>query len=170
MTAARIYRIGELTKDHPQWIGKIRVTHVEGVTVPGECWLWQGATGTGYGRVTVNKKGYILHRYAYTHIVGPIPAGLHIDHLCRQPTCCAPHHLEPVTCLTNVRRGIRATKTKCPRGHEYAGDNLYVYRSKRGTHRTCRTCRTEYMREYHAQRKAQREATWAKYLSEQVSS
>jgi hypothetical protein len=73
------------------------------------CWLWTGAVNSaGYGVIGLGRKdqgnGYV-HRVAYEHFVGPIPAGLVIDHLCRNPRCCEPSHLEPVTNRTNVLRG-----------------------------------------------------------------
>jgi hypothetical protein len=77
------------------------------------------------------------HRWAYEFHVGPIPAGLVLDHLCRNRACVNPDHLEPVTQRTNVQRGAgNVSKTHCPRGHAYAGDNLRIYRGMR----YCREC------------------------------
>lgn len=75
------------------------------------CWLWKWSlTYNGYGRVSVRSPGIRrhvrAHRAAYVAWVGPIPAGLDLDHLCRVRTCCNPLHLEPVTRLENVRRGL----------------------------------------------------------------
>lgn len=151
----------------PSWVRKIDVTRVEGCPVPGECWLWRGShNDSGHGRVCIPNQartGYI-HRIVYELLIGPIPAGLQLDHLCRQPSCCSPRHLEPVACITNVQRGTRATKSHCVRGHPLSGKNVHIYLSKRGTHRVCRQCRHDYMREYRATRAAQRASTWAKYL------
>lgn len=36
---------------------------------------------------------------------GPIPDGLQLDHLCRNPSCVNPAHLEIVTGAENIRRG-----------------------------------------------------------------
>jgi hypothetical protein len=46
----------------------------------------------------------LAHRWAYEHFIGPIPAGLEIDHLCRVRHCVNPAHLEPVTKSENRRR------------------------------------------------------------------
>lgn len=77
--------------------------HVEqdrGYSTP--CWIWQRTkTPDGYG--LQNGKG--AHRIYYERHVAPIPAGHHIDHLCRVPSCVNPDHLEPVTPAENVRRG-----------------------------------------------------------------
>ncbi len=84
------------------------------------------------------------HRYAYELMVGPIPAGLTIDHKCRVHNCVQPAHLEPVTCRVNILRGDtgqnNAQKTHCPHGHPYSDDNLIV--TLEGWRR-CRTCRRE---------------------------
>src|SRR5690606_13797613 len=63
-----------------------------------DCWEWTGALNSrGYGCVGIDSKRYLTHRVAYEALVGPIPEGLTIDHLCRNKVCCNPAHLEPVT-------------------------------------------------------------------------
>lgn len=44
------------------------------------------------------------HRWAYEFLVGEIPEGLTLDHLCRNKACVMPDHLEPVTQAENHRR------------------------------------------------------------------
>jgi hypothetical protein len=78
------------------------------------CWLWTGAisgkSGTasaarGYGYFGVTSKKIVrAHRWAYETLVGPIPEGMELDHLCHITTCVNPNHLEAVTHLENVRR------------------------------------------------------------------
>lgn len=69
------------------------------------CWEWRGHTqANGYGSMSVNGRPQRTHRIAYEEYVGPIPAGLEIDHLCRNRSCCNPKHLEPVTRAENMRR------------------------------------------------------------------
>jgi hypothetical protein len=73
-----------------------------------ECWIWTGATNEkGYGRVRVNGILLLTHRFVYEQIVGPIAAGLQLDHLCRAHACCNPEHMEPVTNRENGRRGLK---------------------------------------------------------------
>lgn len=67
-------------------------------------WLW-GRTGAGYGRW----RGRYAHRVSYERSRGPIPAGLRIDHLCRNRGCVNPDHLEPVTAAVNAQRSPLVT-------------------------------------------------------------
>ena len=77
--------------------------------IPTTCWLWTGAvTSSGYGSFVHEGRAKSTHRLPYELIVGPIPHGLHIDHLCRNKKCCNPEHLEPVTPIENRRRDIVA--------------------------------------------------------------
>jgi hypothetical protein len=74
---------------------------------PYGCWEWTGARCRGYGMATSHTgKTVGAHRYAYQSLIGPIPEGLVLDHLCRNPGCVNPGHLEPVTSAENTRRGI----------------------------------------------------------------
>lgn len=124
------------------------------VDAMGVCWEWQAATDRG-GYGVFNPHGTIVrtHRFAWEMLVGPIPEGLHIDHLCRNRICCNPDHLEPVTPGENARRGyatvyqkIWADKiTHCPRNHEYTDENTHI--NKRNGTRKCRKCHRDRERE-----------------------
>lgn len=117
------------------------------------CWLWTAALSDGgYGTASFGPKGTkrirIVHRVTYTLFVGPIPQGLHLDHLCRVRSCCNPRHLEPVTQAENNRRGdagkYNLIKTTCPLGHPYnEGNTAIVFQSGKYTKRICVTCRRE---------------------------
>ncbi len=116
---------------------------------PNGCWLWVGGVaGKGYGYTTGNR---YTHRLVYEILVGPIPLGLVLDHLCRTPLCCNPEHLEPVTQLENVLRGRVVTRSHCKYGHEYTEANTYVHHpAPRGPIRSCKTCRREALKKFRA--------------------
>ena len=75
------------------------------------CWIWTGAKSVGYGHFGTQQVLWTAHRYAWTRLVGPIPEGFDIDHLCRNRACVNPDHLEPVTRAVNLRRGEGAKLT-----------------------------------------------------------
>lgn len=110
------------------------------------CWLWTGATSR-YGFVGGQGRNVLAHRAVYELLVGPIPDGLELDHLCRNKLCVSPWHLEPVTHRENLRRRAphrtvgewQTEKTHCPQGHEYTDENTYLRPEGRG--RDCRLCR-----------------------------
>lgn len=107
------------------------------------CWLWVASLDTrGYGQITVAKgRSRQAYRVAYELVVGPVPAGLELDHKCRVRSCCNPDHLEPVTHAVNMARSANAnrSKTHCKRGHPFTPENTY---SSPGypAGRQCRTC------------------------------
>jgi|GEM_PF-3487212 len=117
------------------------------------CWNWQGITHQqGYGIFNIVGAACRAHRFAYTRLVGPIPDGLTLDHLCLNKRCVNPAHLEPVTLSENSRRGTithptyliasaaaaRAQRaaTHCRKGHEFNSENT----SWTEGYRRCRTC------------------------------
>lgn len=106
------------------------------------CWLWLGAGSGGYGHTwAVGGRKWLAHRLAFEVLVGPVPKGLDLDHLCRNRGCCNPAHLEPVTHRENARRGLHgALITRCPSGHAYDDENTYV--GPNGA-RKCRRCGRE---------------------------
>lgn len=112
------------------------------------CWEWVGGLSTaGYGYFYVGTgrsdgKKVLAHRLCYQKLVGEIPDGLDLDHLCRYRPCVNPFHHEPVTRKVNTRRGVGVGKNKplhthCPKGHELVNGNLVMS----GGRRRCRQCR-----------------------------
>lgn len=115
------------------------------------CWIWTGsANEKGYGQVwrgnfTDKRTMQNAHRFSYEILVGPIPEGLELDHLCKNRLCVNPTHLEPVTHKENLARGntlgaINSKKTHCSRGHELSQENI-LKRSRGG--RECKICHRE---------------------------
>lgn len=126
---------------------------------PTGCWLWTAAlTDRGYGdrfRLDDGRK-VAPHRLAYELLVGPIPDGLQLDHLCRVRNCVNPSHLEAVTCQENLLRGVtwaayNARKTHCKHGHEFDEANTRI--AADGS-RSCRACAREKARRTRARRRA----------------
>lgn len=109
--------------------------------IDNDCWQWLGRTSDGYGHFNVLGGFMLAHRFSYEFLVGSIPEGLVLDHLCRNRACVNPAHLEPVTYQTNILRGNglaaqNAAKTHCPSGHPY--DEVNTLRLNGRRH--CRAC------------------------------
>lgn len=131
-----------------------------------DCWDFTGAlTAKGYGSFRVEGKSISAHRYAYETLVGPIPVGLQLDHLCRNRACVNPDHLQIVSPLVNTRRGHSfaaryGKRTHCKNGHAYTPENTGI--RKDSNSRYCRAClrvssmrvRAEHRRQLNAKRNA----------------
>ena len=112
---------------------------------PVECWEWRGSLkrsktggGTGYGQFSLGHRLPIpAHRFAYEQTIGPIPAGLQLDHLCSNRACVNPGHLEPVTAGENSRRAMSGRRALlCRNGHPLTPDNEIMF----GGVRRCHIC------------------------------
>jgi hypothetical protein len=118
-------------------------------STPYRCWIWRGKRQkTGYGYYPSPRDRTTLyglaHRVAYVLVKGPIPAGMHLDHVCRMPACVNPDHLEVVTTRENTLRGVGPSavnkrKTCCSKGHPFDADNT----RRRDGVRYCRQCNRE---------------------------
>jgi hypothetical protein len=137
--------------DRHRYAGKGLVERIASrvsVELPDGCWWWQGSTTpAGYGYLEFEGRRQGVHRWVYELCVGPIPRGMVVDHLCDNPRCVRPDHLEAKTQRANVLRGAslsaqRALRTHCPAGHPYDEANTYEWRG----HRRCRTCHRENVR------------------------
>lgn len=125
---------------------------------PDGCWRFAGSKVRGYGQFRYEGRLHLAHRVAYQLLVGPIPEGLQLDHLCRVRDCINPSHLEPVTHAENVRRGIAGevtrarmlAKTHCAQGHEWNEENT----GRQPGGRKCLACRRAYNRRWRAKQSA----------------
>lgn len=111
------------------------------------CWIWStGKNHAGYGKFFVDGSDVRAHRWSYEWFVGPIAAGLTVDHLCNVRQCVNPEHLRAVTasenCLaphSNATARLNVYKTHCPRRHELAQWNINKSSAERGR-RVCKAC------------------------------
>lgn len=141
------------------------------------CWLWFGGIRNelGYGNFrATTKRAELTHRHSYSVLVGSIPEGMSIDHLCNTPCCVNPAHMEVVTLAENSRRqaeGIRSNPSRraeqIQRGLASRGTHCSCgrpYDRRNGTSQVCSHCHSERMKAWHAKqgnvyetRKAERE-------------
>ena len=130
-----------------------RLVSLIDLTAPGDCWPWLGFIDRdGYGRYG---KWSTAYRAVYEFVVGPVPDGLALDHLCRVRGCVNPAHLEPVTHAENMRRSAPAQATHCINGHAYDAVNTYF---RPNGQRDCRACVRSRARAYKARLRERRAA------------
>lgn len=127
------------------------------VEVGDGCWEYLPSKGKGYGRFSVRGKAHPAHRVVWWLLEKPeIPEGFVLDHLCSNPSCVNPGHLEAVSAWENILRGtspaaINAAKERCPKGHPYAihvgSPEMERFRERHGIieryARYCPTCTAE---------------------------
>lgn len=133
------------------------------------CHEWVAGRGAhGYGVFWHSGRQHLAHRVSWELERGPIPTGLHIDHLCRNRGCVNPDHLEPVTPRENILRSpiappaLNQHKTHCSKGHELTPENLDAYALKTGR-RACKECMRRRCREWHHRNRDDRLETMREY-------
>ncbi len=133
-------------RDLMRFLDKVRIT-------PEGCREWTASTvrdrskTLSYGQFWLDKKLRLAHRVSFEHYNGPIPPGMTIDHICRNPLCVHPKHLRLLSLKENILCGtspvaVNSAKTHCPKGHPYSGENL----KPRKIGRQCRACFNEWNR------------------------
>lgn len=140
--------LGEALRDKPDWLlSAIERFDAKWIESADGCHIWTSTLNErGYGKFRVLDRILSAHRFAFeVHFGAPLTPGLVLDHLCRVRHCVNPAHMEAVPQVTNIRRGLtgqaHASKTHCPRNHEYTIKNTYINPTSGG--RVCRACGRE---------------------------
>jgi hypothetical protein len=125
---------------------------------PAECVLWAGHLDRyGYGIMSrPDGRRPFAHRWAYEQVHGLIPAGLTIDHLCRNRACVNVSHLEAVTQAENNKRAT--WRQACKHGHQMTPENTLWEPTGQ---RRCRICKSENQRRHWERKKARKAAAKA---------
>lgn len=142
-----------------QWRARHAVDYI--VDPVSGCWVWQRCgNGRGYGFVFRGGIRSYAHRAFYEDANGPIPDDLVIDHLCRNPSCVNPDHLEAVTFQENMRRGVfpsrrgakQTPRELCKKGlHRFTPENTII---EPDGGRKCRECVKAYKRAWYLRNRA----------------
>lgn len=121
-------------------------------TNPVACWEWKGPHDTETGRPRFEIRGRRPHAYRVAYLLfrngdRRKEISLTLDHLCANPTCVHPDHVQLKTQKENLYSShltvasINAKKTHCPQAHPYDEANTYLYVDSKGqSHRKCLQC------------------------------
>lgn len=127
------------------------------IDATGDCWEYKGVPNSrGYCNIKVKGHTIGAHIVVYEALVGNVPEGLELDHLCRNTICVNPDHLEPVTHRENLLRSptfvgkVTGARTHCSRGHRFTEENTRERTDGGG--RACRTCQRENQRNHRAKK------------------
>ena len=87
-----------------------------GNTDSGDCWLWTGSLSSHFAqaRLSYKNKTLLAYRVSYELHKGTIPKGKIIRHMCDNPSCVNPEHLEIGTQADNVKDMIDRGRAKYP--------------------------------------------------------
>ncbi|HEX8011565.1 MAG TPA: HNH endonuclease [Casimicrobiaceae bacterium] len=88
----------------------------------------------GYGALTIRRRYWLAHRFAYECVKGPIPPGMCVCHACDNPSCVNPEHLWLGTNADNVA-------DKVVKGRQLRGEKAALAKL---TEAKVRTIRAEY--------------------------
>lgn len=124
---------GELIGDDSDWLEWITALDSVGDRVlmrckedPATgCLEWQGAKSVGYGRIKIAGKLYLAHRMvAYSAGIVEWPEDPErkecVMHLCDNPACCNPSHMQAGTMSDNMRDAARKGRLSFPRPRKKA--------------------------------------------------
>lgn len=112
----------------------------------GGCAVWIGSKYHGYGQFWNGQRLVGAHRISWEWYNGKqVPHSFTIDHVCQNPACVNPLHLQCIPMRDNCLLGSKAQNTLCPKGHLFDGRNVIWV----GTSRMCRTCKQVKDRRYH---------------------
>lgn len=127
----------------------------------GGCIFGKQITKNGYSQIFHKGKQQAHHRVIFENLFGPIPKGMHIDHICHNVavangmclgerncihrSCINPNHLRMLTPRENQLEGLRGLKNrvKCTNGHDLTIDGAIEVRNRPNgkTGQVCRECR-----------------------------
>lgn len=136
----------------PEYVGDYDLLpeHIRRNFTPGdpkECWPYARRSPNGYAHNTsVRMHKTQAYRLIYMMMVGPIPEGLDIAHICHNGKggCVNWHHLKPMTHKENMAMADTVTswnrqRSTCRRGHAFTPENTYIIPATGS--RMCIACR-----------------------------